>query len=100
MTESVKLPVCSKTLSVCLHVKDRFTAELKDDQGIVLKNYAGSAPDIAPNFHVDYIEIDIDIDTGALNNWRIPTPKGIETIAALIYHWIVLNSKDDAGRET
>jgi hypothetical protein len=44
--------------------------------GKVVKETNGYVPDIMPEDHCgDYIELEIDIDTGMLLNWKKPTKK-------------------------
>lgn len=71
--------VNAKSLSLHLKVCDRFTASLKDAEGAELKDYEGYVPDFMPGDHYgDYVEIDIDIDTGQITNWKTPTAEQIQ----------------------
>lgn len=79
------IQVEAKTLSIYMKVSDRFSAQLKDQNNEVLKDYDGYVPDFMPrqangsSNYGDYLILDIDIDTGKIMNWRIPTAEQIET---------------------
>ena len=50
-----------------------FTATLEED-GKQTADYDGYVPEFFPNEHYgDYVELDIDIDTGQILNWKKPT---------------------------
>jgi len=68
----------SKTLQICCKVSDRFSATLKED-GKILKDYDGYVPSFMPGDHYgDYIQLEIDINTGQILNWKKPTEEQIE----------------------
>lgn len=67
-----------KTLKLCCKVSDRFQAQLKED-GKILKDYDGYVPDFMPGNHYgDYIEIEINLETGQIINWQRPTQEQID----------------------
>lgn len=69
----------AKTLSLVLKVSDQFCALLKDSEGHPIKDYEGYVPNFMPGEHYgDYVELDIDIDTGEIVNWEVPTKEQIE----------------------
>lgn len=69
----------AKILSIYMKVCDRFCAQLRDESGETLKDYEGYVPDIMPGKHSgDYVILDIDIDTGIIKNWSVPSAKMIE----------------------
>ena len=71
--------VNAKTLAIHMKVCDGFTCELKDAQGDILKEYEGYVPDIMPGQHFgDYVILDIDIDTGQVTNWKVPSVKQVQ----------------------
>lgn len=77
MTKPVK--VQAKTLKLHMKVRDEFEADLVDQDGAVLKSYEGYVPSIMPGEHYgDYLILDIDIDTGTINNWKKLRPEDIE----------------------
>lgn len=50
-----------------------FTACLIEN-GESLGEYDGYVPDFFPNNHCgDYVELDIDVKTGKILNWNVPT---------------------------
>jgi len=67
----MKKPV--RTLKLCLKVVDNFSAELVVD-GKVVATHDNYVPEFMPENHYgDYVELDIDIDTGQIRNWKRPT---------------------------
>ncbi len=68
----------------CMRIKinakcsDLFTATLRKD-GKQLGVYDGYVPDFMPGNHYgDYIELDIDTETGLIVNWKKPTKKQLD----------------------
>ena len=63
-------------LSICAKCSDRFAAILTDTNGKVLKEHDEYVPEFMPGEHYgDYVELDIDIETGQILNWKKPTKK-------------------------
>lgn len=63
-----------KTISINAKCADLFYASL--DNG---KEYEGYVPDFFPGKHYgDYIEFEIDIETGQIVNWQKPTEEDLE----------------------
>lgn len=63
----------ARILKVCAKTVDRFTARLIED-GKETAEYDGYVPEFFPEEHYgDYVELDIDIDTGMIVNWKKPT---------------------------
>lgn len=61
-----------KTLKICAKCSDLFSASLEDGDSV--KNYEGYVPDFFPEEHWgDYVEFNIDIETGKILNWKKPT---------------------------
>ena len=75
--------VVAKTLKMHCKVRDGFSAQLVDDRGkIIAEQEDGYVPGFMPGKHFgDYVILDIDIDTGMVENWKTPT-------AADIQEWI------------
>lgn len=67
----------ARILSVCGKTSDRCITVLRVD-GEVVKETDGYVPDIVPGSFGDYIELDIDIDTGQIVNWKKPTEKELK----------------------
>ena len=52
---------------------DLFGADLRVDNKVV-GEYDGYVPDFFPGEHYgDYVQMDVDIDTGKILNWKTPT---------------------------
>lgn len=65
-----------KTMWICAKCSDLFSASLKDGDSV--KNYSGYVPDFFPEEHWgDYVEFNIDIETGQILNWKKPTKKDL-----------------------
>jgi len=63
-----------QVLRVCAKCSDMFTAVLTDENGKTLKEHDGYVPELMPGEHYgDYVEIDIDIATGQILNWKKPS---------------------------
>jgi hypothetical protein len=46
--------------------------------GNVLKNGEGYVPSLMPNKGGDYVNLAIDIDSGKILNWKVPTEAELE----------------------
>jgi len=69
-----------RVLSICAKTSDMFSSVYRED-GVVKGNYHGYVPNFFPNEHWgDYIELDIDVDTGQILNWNKPTVKDIKLL--------------------
>lgn len=69
----------AKTLCIYMKVRDEFCADLKDQDGDSLRDYEGYVPEFMPGNHSgDYLILDIDIETGKILNWNVPTKEQIE----------------------
>jgi len=65
-------------LSICAKCSDKFAATLTDEKGVELKDHDGYVPSFFPEQHYgDYVELDIDVNTGQILNWKKPTKKQI-----------------------
>lgn len=77
MQETVK--VNAKILKIFLKVSDQFSASIISESGKKLKDYEGYVPDFMPGQHYgDYVDLQIDIDTGMVLNWKKPTAEQIQ----------------------
>jgi len=65
-------------LSVVAKCSDCFFATLTDENGKELKEHDGYVPGLMPGEHYgDYVEIDIDVATGKILNWKKPSEAAI-----------------------
>lgn len=47
----------------------------------VVGNYTGYVPKFFPGEHFgDYVQLEIDVDTGQIMNWKKPTEKELERL--------------------
>ena len=68
-------------ISMCAKCSDLFSASLIDDNGKTIGEYEGYVPDFFPEKHYgDYVELDIDIETGKILNWNKPTKKQLDEV--------------------
>jgi len=58
---------------------DQFSATIFERNGKSFE-YDGYVPDIIPNSYGDYVELVIDLDTGKILNWKVPTDEEIEAL--------------------
>lgn len=66
--------VDAKVLKLHIKAVDTGSYTLMDADGTVLKDHDGYVPDFFPGQHYgDYVELNIDIDTGQILNWNKPT---------------------------
>jgi len=65
-----------KVLQVCGKTSDRCHITFKDENGNQVGERDCYVPDYFPEEHYgDYIELNIDIETGQILNWKKPTQK-------------------------
>lgn len=74
------VPVEARTFALCLKVSDRFAGTLLDQYGAELITVEETyVPDFFPGNHYgDYVELNIDVDTGMIINWVPPTQAQLE----------------------
>ena len=66
-----------RVLRVCAKCVDMFNGILLVD-GKKVKSHDGYVPDFMPGEHYgDYVEMDIDLDTGEILNWIVPDQKDV-----------------------
>jgi len=62
-------------LKICVKCCDRFSSTY-ERKGELPIEYEGYVPGFFPNEHYgDYVELDIDVATGRITNWVVPTEK-------------------------
>jgi hypothetical protein len=72
-----------KTVRICAKCSDLCSTEILDTNGKLIAERDGYVPEWMPGEHYgDYVELDIDIKTGKILNWK---PSGY------IYDWIKEN---------
>jgi len=65
-----------KTLKVCGKTVDRCSIVFLNESGDAVGKRNDYVPDYFPEEHYgDYLELDIDIETGQILNWKKPTQK-------------------------
>ena len=60
----------AKVLRMSVKCSDRFYCTITDQDGEQLIQYDGYVPSFFPGGDGDYVELDIDIDTGKILNWK------------------------------
>ncbi len=71
----IKVDIDVKRIKTCIKVRDAFTADVIDADGEVIRTLESEyVPNCFPGNHYgDYLELDIDIETGQILNWKKPT---------------------------
>ena len=73
----------AKTMKLNLHVRDGFDCKVIDEDGGEVGKYYGYVPDCVPPFRCDDdFEIEIDIETGAITNWKPLTQDQVKAMLA------------------
>lgn len=66
-------------LEISAKCSDMFCATLRKGEE-VLKEYDGYVPEFFPGQHWgDYVQLDIDMETGMILNWKKPTQEQIDS---------------------
>ena len=77
-----------RTISISAKCSDLFTAMLREKSGDEINShyvgeYQGYVPDFFPGNHYgDYVELEIDVETGQILNWKKPTKKDLKIFVA------------------
>ena len=67
------------TIYINAKCSDLCFAQLKNGQGRVVAEHNGYVPDLMPGEHYgDYVELEIDLETGQILNWEKPTVPVVE----------------------
>ena len=67
-----------QVIKVCAKCSDLFSAVLVED-GKQVGEYSGYVPEIFPGQHYgDYVQLDIDVKTGVVLNWKVPSEKQLK----------------------
>jgi len=68
-----------RILRICAKTCDLFNAKyIVDDKEVT--SHDGYVPEFMPEEHYgDYVELDIDIDSGLIVNWKTPTEKELKS---------------------
>lgn len=71
-----------KRIKTCIKVCDRFTAAVYGSDGEMIRSIEDEyVPDCFPGQHYgDYLELDIDIETGQILNWKAPLESELEQL--------------------
>jgi hypothetical protein len=70
-----------KTMFITAKCSDMFRVSLRDDSMGEVREYEGYVPKWFPNQDVlhcgDYVELEIDVSTGRILNWKKPTEEDL-----------------------
>ena len=67
-----------RIISISAKCSDLFSANLMVNDEDVGEEYNGYVPDFFPTEHWgDYVNLDIDIETGNIVNWKVPTEEDL-----------------------
>ena len=72
----------AKTMLIHMKVCDAFYCAIMDGNGDQIGNdYEGYVPEFMPEDHYgDYLILKIDLDTGRITNWNVPTSEQLEKL--------------------
>lgn len=66
-------------ISISAKCSDLCYVELTDEKDTVVAEHDGYVPAFMPGDHCgDYVQLDIDLETGVILNWKRPTRKTVE----------------------
>jgi len=69
----------TKTIRICAKCSDQCFVSLIDAADNTIAEHDGYVPDFMPGEHYgDYVELDIDRDTGRILNWKKPSAKSLK----------------------
>ena len=67
------------SISINAKCSDMCFSELKDANGRTVADHDGYVPALMPGEHYgDYVQLDIDLETGKILNWKKPSPSVVE----------------------
>lgn len=70
-----------KVFKLCLKVCDEFAGVLTNHKGDSVSTYEGYVPEFFPaNGGGDYVNLDIDLESGVILNWKVPTRAQLEGV--------------------
>jgi len=76
----------AKKIAICAKCSDLFAADLFDEDDNHILAYGGYVPDFMPGDHYgDYIELEIDLETGRILNWTTPSEEDLDKMAEQNY---------------
>ncbi|KGA31151.1 MULTISPECIES: hypothetical protein [Pectobacterium] len=78
----IKHDVDVKVIKTCIKISDRFSAQVIDVDGNVIRNMDNEyVPDLFPGNHYgDYLMLEIDIETGHIRNWKKPSQQQLSQL--------------------
>lgn len=71
----------ARIIQINARCSDMFSAALSVDGKQVGELYDGYVPDFMPGEHFgDYVLLNIDIDTGRIEKWRVPSQEELDMV--------------------
>ncbi|BFI46026.1 hypothetical protein YKD1_24450 [Yersinia pseudotuberculosis] len=79
----IKVDIDVKRIKTCIKVRDTYVIGVDGNSiGSIENQYV---PDLFPGQHYgDYLELDIDIETGQILNWKPPFPSELEQLVSIL----------------
>jgi len=74
---TIKTP---KTINICAKCSDMCNIQFIDADGTITEQDGYVPAWLSPNGYGDYVELEIDAQTGRIRNWKAPTVKEIMKI--------------------
>lgn len=79
INQETTTPVELKSVKVTAKVRDSGTYEYKGTDGQEMYENDGYVPDFFPEDHFgDYLELEIDLESGQILNWKKPTAEQLQ----------------------
>jgi hypothetical protein len=91
-TEGNEKEVEIHSISINAKCNDLCLSELKAKNGAIVAEHEGYVPRFLPGNNGDYVRLEIDLETGAILNWKKLTPSDIEKDNT---EWTIINNDDD-----
>jgi hypothetical protein len=81
-----------RSISINAKCSDLCFSELKAENGAVVAEHNGYVPRFLPGNGGNYVDLKIDLETGAILNWKKLTPSDIEKDDT---EWTIINNNDE-----
>ena len=91
-TEGNEKEVEIRSISINAKCSDLCFSELKAENGAVVAEHNGYVPHFLPGNGGDYVNLEIDLETGTILNWKKLTPLDIERDDT---EWTITNNDEE-----
>ena len=91
-TEGNEKEVEIRSISINAKCSDLCFSELRAENGAIVAEHNGDVPRFLPGNGGDYVNLEIDLETGTILNWKKLISSDIEKDET---EWTVINNDDD-----